>query len=424
MKVHFARCVPWHKSCLHIGMLYSVYDLWNRSVAPLQLGAWSCSQIARMAYSHMGDSLMLEIAAEFEAVGLTQVTHSRPKFNIQTVGESSGSAVTVEESVVSTTPFAKLIKFKRAGSVPQPKILLVAPMSGHFSTLLRGTISTLIQDHDVYLTDWLNPRDIAFAEGEFDFAAFVHHLIGFLRVIGPGTHLMGVCQPVVACLAAASLMADDQDPCEPASLILMAGPVDTRQNPTKVNQLAKENSIDWFEENLILRVPVPNYGAGRRVYPGFIQLLAFMSMNRERHLKAFKQLKEYRADGQHDKANAIGEFYREYFAVMDLPAAFYLETVERIFQRHDLPLGRLKVHDRQVNCGAIRKPFLLTIEGERDDICGIGQTLAAHDLCSKMPMYKKSHLLQPGVGHYGVFSGKRWERRTYPAVKEFIQSAH
>jgi polyhydroxyalkanoate depolymerase len=297
-------------------------------------------------------------------------------------------------------------------------------MSGHFSTLLNGTVNTLVQDHDVYLTDWKNPRDIPAAAGEFGFDEFVDHIIDFLKALGPETHLLAVCQPVVACLAAAAIMAEDNDHCQPASLILMAGPIDTRYSPTKVNYLAKENTIEWFEQNVIFTVPFPNLGVGRKVYPGFIQLLAFMSMNRNRHLKAFKQMREHRATGSHEKADTIAGFYREYFAVMDITSKFYLETIERVFQKHDLPLKKLKVRDRQIDCSFIRKPFLLTIEGERDDICGIGQTLAAHDLCNRMPMYKKSHLLQAGVGHYGVFSGKRWERRTYPIVREFIRAAN
>ena len=302
-------------------------------------------------------------------------------------------------------------------------MLLVAPMSGHFSTLLSGTLRTLLQDHEVCLTDWINARDIAPACGRFGFDEYVLHLIRFLQTLGPPTHLVGVCQPTVACLAATALMATDQDDCQPASLVLMAGPIDTRQSPTRVNQMAQENPIAWFERNLISTVPAPCTGAGRRVYPGFVQLTAFMSMNQERHRQSFLALRDARVAGDHARADAIRDFYREYFAVMDLPAEFYLETVRAVFQEHDLPLGRMQVRGRPVDCSAIRRPFLLTIEGERDDICGIGQTLAAQDLCSRMPVYRKTHLLQPGVGHYGVFSGRRWERRIYPAVREFIQWA-
>jgi polyhydroxyalkanoate depolymerase len=302
-------------------------------------------------------------------------------------------------------------------------VLLVAPMSGHFATLLRGTVQTLVQDHEVYLTDWLNIRDIHFSCGDFDLDSFIEHIQGFLRFLGPRVHLIGVCQPTVACLAATSVMAEESDPCVPASLTLMAGPIDTRSSPTQVNELSMSKDIEWFENNLIGVVPFQFQGSGRRVYPGFIQLMAFMNMNVDRHRQSFRNLLEHRLNGDDERADLIREFYQEYFAIMDLSAKFYLETVDRIFQRHLLPKGEFTFKDRLVNPKAIRKTFLLTVEGERDDICGIGQTLAAHDLCSKLPGYTKSHHLQAGVGHYGVFNGKRWDAQIYPVVRAMIQSA-
>ena len=316
-----------------------------------------------------------------------------------------------------------MVRFKKEGAVGQPKVLLVAPMSGHFATLLAGTIKTVLRDHEVFVTDWLNIRDIPISSGEFDFDSYIEHIIHFLKIIGPGTHLMGICQPTVACLAATAIMSEDKSPEVPASLILMAGPIDVRSSPTKVNELANEKPISWFEEKLIGIVPRQFDGSGRKVYPGFLQLMAFMSMNPDRHAQSFQKLYEYRVNGEDEKADVIHEFYEEYFAIMDLSAPFYLETIRKVFQDCDLPSGKLTYQGRLVNPRAIRKTFLLTVEGERDDICGIGQTLAAQDLCSALPGYKKMHHLQAGVGHYGVFNGKRWDSQIYPVVRNLIQSA-
>jgi len=403
-------------------MLYTLYDAAESLLQPMQLGShWLAERLrdtARNARQPQIDGL----AGEWEAFALGQISHVRPEFKMDSVQDASGRVSPVEQSTIVSTPFANLIRFKKVSMTNEPRVLLVAPMSGHFCTLLAGTLKTLLQDHVVYLTDWKNPRDIPVAAGEFGFDQYVEHLISFLRQIEPPAHLMAVCQPTVAALSAAALMAADKDVNEPASVILLAGPVDARISPTRVNDLANRRPIEWFEQHLISSVPLRYRGFGRRVYPGFLQLFAFMSMNPERHLAAFRQLKEHRRLGDHDRAEAIIVFYKEYLAVMDLPSEFYLETVERVFQKALLPRRALEVLGGQVDCSAIRKPFLLTIEGERDDICGIGQTLAAQDLCDRMPMYKKTHLLQPGVGHYGVFNGKRWERRIYPVVRDFIQS--
>lgn len=401
-------------------MYYSGYEAVASVVRPLQQAAAWWSALAGSAHRVTSLDFLRALRADFEALAVTELTHRRPDFGLRYITDAAGKVHAVEEDVVLHTGFARLVRFRREGSARAPMVLLVAPMSGHFATLLCGTVRTLLRDHEVYLTDWLNARDISPSAGRFGFAEYVAHLMQFLRHLGPGTHLMGVCQPTVACLAAAALMAEEADPCQPATLILLAGPIDTRLSPTRVNDLARQRPIEWFDRNLVSEVPWPNRGAGRRVYPGVTQLAAFMSMNLERHQQALRQLREHRARGEHERADAIHDFYREYFAVMDLPAEFYLETVQRVFQDHELPRGTMHLAGRRVDCAAVRKPFLLTIEGERDDICGIGQTLAAQDLCSRMPGYKKSHHLQAGVGHYGVFNGKRWERRIYPVVREFI----
>ena len=323
----------------------------------------------------------------------------------------------------SVTPFATLLRFKTGAEANRPKVLVVAPMSGHFATLLRATVQTLLQHHDVYITDWHNVRDVPTTAGAFDFSAYVNHVVEFLQVLGPRSHLVAVCQPTVPALAAAALMAEDDDAAQPASLVLMAGPIDTRINPTAVNVLALSKPIEWFEQNLTSRVPFRYGGHGRKVYPGFMQLIAFMSMNPDRHKAAFGDMAQALADGNMAKYETMHKFYEEYFAVMDLDADFYLETVKLIFQDHALPKGELEVNGRLVDLKAIRKTAILTVEGERDDICGLGQTMAAQELCANVRAYKKTHHVQTGVGHYGVFSGRRWANEIYPKVCDTIQMA-
>jgi polyhydroxyalkanoate depolymerase len=360
--------------------------------------------------------------AYHEVVSLAGFTHTRPDYGINAVTTPNGDSVAVREAPVSATPFCTLLRFSRENaSADEPKVLLVAPMSGHFATLLRGTIRTLLADHDVYVTDWRNPRDIPLDEGTFGFEDFVQHIIDFLKILGPQSHLVAVCQPTVAALAAVALMAQDNDPDQPASMTLMAGPIDTRISPTKVNEFATSKPIEWFRSNLISTVPRTLGGAGRRVYPGFVQLSAFMSMNIERHRKAFADLYKSRVNGDIEKADQIRTFYEEYFAIMDLDANFYLHTIETVFQKYALPEGKLLFKGRPVVPRAIKKTFLLTVEGEKDDICAIGQTLAAQDLCSGLRPYMKSHHMQAGVGHYGVFNGRRWDKQIYPVVREHIR---
>jgi polyhydroxyalkanoate depolymerase len=302
----------------------------------------------------------------------------------------------------------------------QPRVMLVAPLSGHFATLLRSTVRTMLPEHDVYITDWHNVRDVGTGHGRFGFDEYVDHLIRFLETIGPGGHVIAVCQPCVAVLIAAAVMAEAGNAAQPRSMTLMAGPIDTRVHPTKVNELAQSKPIDWFEQNLIATVPLRYAGGSRRVYPGFVQLAAFMSMNIERHMKAHRELYDNLVNGELEKAKVTKDFYDEYFAVLDLTAEFYLETVRLVFQKHALPRGELTWQGEKVEPRAIKRTMLLTIEGERDDICAVGQTVAAHDLCSSLRPYLKRHHMQAGVGHYGVFSGKKWENQIYPLVKNVI----
>lgn len=346
------------------------------------------------------------------------LSHSRPDYGFRST-RVGNNAVAVVEEVEYETPFGTLLHFRKDTDVHQPRVLVVAPMSGHFATLLRGTLSVLLPDNDVYITDWKNARDIPVADGPFGFDDYVDHLIQFMEILGEGSHMIAVCQPAVAALAATAVMAEHHNPAQPRSLTLMAGPIDTRRNPTKVNELAKSRSIEWFEKNLITTVPWRYKGAFRQVYPGFLQLTAFMSMNLDRHINAHMAQFRALACGDVVSAESHRKFYNEYNAVMDLPAEFYLQTVKRVFQDHDLPLGRLTWRGRPIRPDAIRRTALLTVEGERDDICAIGQTVAALDLCTNAR--QKRHHLQSGVGHYGVFSGSRWAREVYPKVRAMIE---
>jgi poly(3-hydroxybutyrate) depolymerase len=402
-------------------MLYLAYQLQSDFMTPIR--AW-----AGMAASSGGAPLLFDhpamrnLTAVYELIARAGLTHTRPPFGIQSVTVGNRE-VEVREEAVATTPFGTLLHFKKDIATAQPRILLVAPLSGHFATLLRATVRTMLPDHDVFITDWHNARDAPLTAGRFGMDEYTDHLIKFLETMGPGSHILAVCQPCVAVLAAAAVMAQAGNPAQPRSMTLMAGPIDTRVNPTKVNELAKKKSIEWFERTLTASVPLRYPGAFRRVYPGFVQLVAFMSMNVERHVKAHKELYDNLANGELEKAAVTKAFYDEYFAVLDLTAEFYLETVQLIFQDHALPLGKLEWHGQRVDPSAIRKTMLLTVEGERDDICAVGQTVAAHDLCNKLRPYLKRHHMQAGVGHYGVFSGTRWEKQIYPILKNVILSS-
>jgi len=406
-------------------MLYQAYQLQSDLMSPLRLAAQHGATALWMDQTE--HSLMRSLSASGEVFSRMRLTHTRPDFQITEVTVQSQRVPVIEEKTL-TTPFGTLLHFRKvqtAGSEVQPIVLLVAPLSGHFATLLRETARTLLQDHDVYITDWHNARDIPLAHGTFGLDEYIEHMMQFMAELGPQTHVVAVCQPCVAALAATALMAQDQHPAQPRSLTLMAGPVDCRINPTAVNELAITKPMAWFEKNLISHVPMPHAGFLRRVYPGFVQLSAFMSMNMDRHKSAFKNMYQYLLEGDLQKAHSVQTFYDEYLAVNDLHAEFYLETVEKVFQTYDLARGELMYKGRKVDTHAIRKTALMTVEGERDDICAIGQTVAAHDMCSGVRPSMKTHHVQTGVGHYGVFSGSKWNEQIYPRVRDMIhQHSH
>jgi poly(3-hydroxybutyrate) depolymerase len=401
--------------------MYSFYQAQADLLYPVRQAAkWGAGLCRIVDWGDATPSPLRQMGAALSLMAESGLTHRRPDYGFRST-RMGNDTVAVTEEVRFSTPFGDLLRFRKDTEVQQPRVLVVAPMSGHFATLLRGTVSVLLPDNDVYITDWKNARDTPLSDGRFGFDEYVDHIIRFLEVMGEGSHLIAVCQPAVAALAAAAVMAEHGNRAQPRSLTLMAGPIDTRRNPTKVNELAQSRSIEWFEKNLISTVPWRFRGAARRVYPGFLQLTAFMSMNLDRHINAHMAQFRALAGGDMAAAEAHRKFYNEYNAVMDLPAEFYLETVNRVFQTHDLPLGKLTWHGQKVKPQAIRRTALLTVEGERDDICAIGQTMAALDLCTGIRVSQKRHHLQTGVGHYGVFSGSRWAREVYPKVRSMIE---
>jgi poly(3-hydroxybutyrate) depolymerase len=405
-------------------MHYKAFQAQTDLMAPVRLMAGLAGQTLRLGPSWLRTAPGLShLAAGWEMTERAGMTHTRPPYGFDSV-VVEGHETAVREVAVVSTPFGDLLNFRKDGVSGQPRVLVVAPLSGHFATLLRGTVETLLPENDVYITDWRNAREAPLSGGAFGFDEYVEHVIKFMEAIGPGAHILGVCQPCAHALAAVALMAEDDNPATPLSMTLMAGPVDTRVNPTTVNELAVSRPITWFERNLIATVPQRYAGAGRRVYPGFVQLTAFMAMNPTRHLDAHIDMFTNLAVGKFAEAEKAKTFYDEYFAVLDLTAEFYLETVNRVFQRHLLPKGELEWRGRKVNPAAIRRTALFTVEGERDDICSVGQTVAAHQLCSSIRPNRKRHHLQPGVGHYGVFSGRKWTSQIYPLVRNVILSTN
>ena len=403
-------------------MLYLAYQTHADIMSPIR----SMAQAGLSALGPLAAANELKflrnVTAAYELIARAGLTHVRPAYGIDSVRVGNRDVAVTEEPVM-VTPFGTLLRFKKDVEIAQPRVLVVAPLSGHFATLLRSLVKTMLPEHDVCITDWHNARDAGTEAGRFGFEDYVDHLIRFLEKMGPGAHVVAVCQPCVQVLAATAIMAEAKNPSQPRSMTLMAGPIDTRVNPTKVNELAMGKPIDWFERNLIAQVPTRYPGAGRRVYPGFVQLSAFMSMNLDRHRKAHIELYEHLANGNPEKAQSTIAFYDEYFAVLDLTAEFYLETVAWVFQEARLAKGELTFRGRPVDPKAIRRTALLTVEGERDDICALGQTAAAHDLCKGVKPYMKRHHMQASVGHYGVFSGRRWEEQVYPIVRNMILSS-
>ena len=401
-------------------MLYSGYQAWNDMLAPARFAAQAALSFRPALGPISNLPMSRRMFALMDVFQGARLRHKRPAYNIASV-VSGNAQVTIREEVAMDRPFGNLLHFvKDDVETAQPKVLVVAPMSGHFSTLLRSTVNTLLRDHDVYITDWKNARDVPPSAGKFGFDDYVDYVIDFQRELGAGAHMLSVCQPCVPALAAVAIMSEDNDPAVPRSLTLMGGPIDTRAAPTVVNELANEKPIEWFEKTLISTVPLRYPGGGRSVYPGFLQLSAFMSMNMERHGSQHRELYQLLADGKTAEAEKIKDFYEEYFAVLDMTAEFYLETVDKVFQRTLLAQGELTHRGRAVKPGLIRKTALLTVEGERDDVCAVGQTSAAHALCTGLRPHMKRHHLQPGVGHYGVFSGSKWEKQVYPQVRNMI----
>jgi poly(3-hydroxybutyrate) depolymerase len=401
-------------------MLYQMYQAQSDLLAPARQGAALWLKFLENFPSARENVGVRLAAAGAEIFTTARISHERRPFGIEAV-QIANRSVAVREHMVLETPFAGLLRFEKDTLTPQPKVLLAAPMSGHFATLLRPTVQTMLADCDVYITDWRNARDVPLSAGRFGFDEYVEHLMTFMDHLGPGAHMVAICQPAVPALVATALMAAKKNPALPRSLTLMAGPIDTRESPTRVNTMAKKQTIAQYEERAIATVPRRFAGAGRRVYPGFYQLASFMAMNADRHINA--QLTQFRRLFAEDTEGSAlhRKFYDEYFTVADLPAEFYLETVQRVFQEHDLPRGTLRWRGELVDPGAIHRTALLAVEGERDDICGVGQTMAALDLCSGIPSTRKTYHLQTGAGHYGVFSGRAWTNAIYPKVRAMIE---
>jgi poly(3-hydroxybutyrate) depolymerase len=372
-----------------------------------------------LAYTGLGR----QMAAAGELVERITQSYPKPDFNIKYTN-IAGKHVDVWEEVVLDKAFCKLLHFKRSGKHNDSKLLIVAPMSGHYATLLRGTVEALLPHHDIYITDWQNARDIPLYKGEFTLNTYVDYVLEFIRHIGPNTHTMAVCQPSVPLLAAVAIMNELKDPCTPKTMTLMGGPVDTRKAPTKVNQFSKEHSIEWFESNVISRVPLNYNGFARRVYPGFLQLAGFMSMNFERHKDAHADLFRHLVQGDGEKAQSHRDFYNEYLAVADLPAEYYLQTIEEVFHKHSLPDGQFYHYEHRVRPDAITKTAILTIEGELDDISGLGQTKAALEIATNLAESKKKYHMAPAVGHYGIFNGRKWREQVRPIITAWTEKHH
>ncbi|HJP21530.1 MAG TPA: polyhydroxyalkanoate depolymerase [Alphaproteobacteria bacterium] len=403
-------------------MLYHVHELHHAALEPLRFAAQASQQFFQnpfnpLTYTRSGRA----VAAACEVFDRTTRRRDKPDFGL-TETSIKGESVAVRETVVAETNFCRLLRFERDGCRDQdPRVLIVAPMSGHFATLLRDTVAALLPNHDIHITDWRDARDVPAELGDFDLDDYIDTLIDFLHRLGPPCHVIAVCQPSVPVLAATALMAAAGDSAAPCTMTLMGGPIDTRESPTEVNNLAKTRSLKWFERNVITRVPVIYPGFMRPVYPGFLQLTGFMTMNLDRHLGAHVRLFHHLVEGDGDGAEAHRHFYDEYLAVMDLPAEYYLQTIETVFQDHALPLGTMTSRGRPIEPAAITGTALMTVEGERDDISGLGQTAAAHKLCSSLKQRQRLHHEEPGVGHYGVFNGRKWRRNIAPRIARFIR---
>ena len=421
-----APALPAQASPILSAPMYWFYEMSHAALNPSRAFADAAkiyfkSPINPLSYTTFGKSM----AAACELFERSTRRYGQPEWGIDAV-VVGGERIPVHIKAVWQRPFCRLLHFERIFDRqprrPQPRVVLVAPMSGHYPTLLRGTVEALLPNHDVYITEWVDARMVPLAEGPFDLDDYIDYVISILHVLGGDVHVIGVCQPSVPVLAAVARMEADADPYVPHSMVLMGGPIDTRANPTAVNRLAEVRGTDWFRRNVITKVPFPHPGVMRDVYPGFLQLNGFMSMNLDRHIEAHKDLFMHLVRGDGDSAQKHREFYDEYLAVMDLAAEFYLQTVERVFVRHALPKGEFTHRGVRVDPGAIRRVALMTVEGENDDISGVGQTEAAHRLCANLSADRKAHYLQPAVGHYGVFNGSRFRAEIAPRIADFILS--
>ncbi|RVC80662.1 polyhydroxyalkanoate depolymerase [Mesorhizobium sp. M4A.F.Ca.ET.022.05.2.1] len=406
-------------------MYYQLYELNHAALQPARVYAdavrmFYTNPLNPIAHTPWGRS----VAATAELFERTTRRYGKPQFGLdKTVVD--WKSVDVSEKTVWSKPFCNLIRFERAvpaGRKPDPKLLIVAPMSGHYATLLRGTVEAMLPYADVHITDWVDARMVPLADGSFDLDDYIDYIIEMFHALGPDTHVMAVCQPSVPVLAAVALMEKRGDPFVPSTMTLMGGPIDTRRNPTAVNLLAEEKGSGWFRDNVIMQAPWPVPGFGREVYPGFLQLSGFMSMNLDRHIIAHKDFFMHLVKHDGDNAEKHRDFYDEYLAVMDLTAEFYLQTVDTVFVRHALPKGEMMHRGNPVDTSAIRNVALFTVEGENDDISGLGQTQAAHDLCVNIPADRQAHYMQPAVGHYGVFNGSRFRSEIVPRIVDFITS--
>ncbi len=404
----------------HRYMLYNGYELQRTMLASASTWATMSAEMLKNPNNMFGYLAGGSVTASaLEVFAHAAAPRGKPPFALDTI-EHEGKTLDVSEDIVLQKPFGQLKRFSHAGSEGKPRLLIVAPMSGHYATLLRGTVERMIPDHQVYITDWRDAKNVPLSDGSFDLDDYVDYIVEFLEHIGEGAHMLAVCQPSVPCFAATALMAADKHPCRPKTLTMMGGPIDTREAPTAVNTMAMQRPHSWFEQNVIATIPMQYPGAGRKVYPGFLQLAGFMSMNLGGHLNSHWEMFKHLVDGDGESADATKEFYDEYRAVCDMTAEFYLQTVDLVFQTHALPKGEMMHRGRRVDLTAIKDIALLAIEGERDDISGLGQTKAALMLTPNLPDTHKKYLMAESVGHYGIFNGSKWRTKIAPVVEKWI----
>ncbi|MGF7170176.1 poly(3-hydroxybutyrate) depolymerase [Sphingobium xanthum] len=402
-------------------MLYNAYEIQRSLLASASAVATASVEFLQNPanpFAYFGGGPMM--ASALDVFAHAAAPRGKPAFDLPTT-EIDGETVTVHETIEARKSFGQLKHFVRKGhETGAPKLLIVAPMSGHFATLLRGTVARLLPGHDIYITDWRDARNVPLSQGTFDLDDYVDYLVDWLAHIGPGAHMLAVCQPSVPCLAAASLMSASKHPCRPRTLTMMGGPIDTRQGPTAVNELAMDRPLSWFRQNVVVTVPFSYAGAGRKVYPGFMQLAGFMTMNLGNHLMSHWQMFKHLVKGDEDSADATKRFYEEYRSVCDMTAEFYLQTVNEVFKKHSLPKGEFLHRGMPVNTADITDIGLLAVEGENDDISGIGQTEAALHITPDLPDAYKQYYLAKDVGHYGIFNGSKWRNRIAPVVEAWI----